>query len=177
MRFNETRIGGVYVIELEPIYDERGSFVRTWCAREFGEMGLMAEPRQSSFSISRKRGTLRGLHYQRPPHEEAKLVRCTRGRLYDVVLDLRKESASFGRHVGIHLARGDMKVVYVPEGCAHGFLTLEDDTEVCYQMSEFYEPAATAGVRWNDPRFHIEWPGEVTVISDRDRSHPDFPAA
>jgi dTDP-4-dehydrorhamnose 3,5-epimerase len=172
--FRETPIPGAFLIELDPLRDERGSFARTFCAREFEAHGLDPRAVQCNLSENRERGTLRGLHSQRPPHAEAKLVRCTRGALYDVILDLRTGSAGFGKHVGVPLRVGDGRMLYVPKGVYHGFLTLEDDTEVFYQMSEFYEPSSAVGVRWNDPAFGIEWPEPVRVISPRDASYPDW---
>ena len=174
MIFRETRLPGAFVIELELQRDERGSFARTFCTREFEKHQLDARVVQCNLSENRLRGTLRGLHAQRPPHAETKLVRCTRGALFDVLLDLRPGSATRGQHVGVTLRGGDGRMLYIPKGVYHGFLTLEDDTEVFYQMSEFHEPQAAVGVRWNDPAFAIEWPGEVRVISERDASYPDW---
>ena len=174
MIFRETPVPGAFLIELEPHRDERGSFARSFCAREFEAHGLEPRVVQCNLSENRFRGTLRGLHAQRPPHAEAKLVRCTRGALHDVILDLRPGSAAHGKHVGVTLRAGDGRMLYVPKGVFHGFLTLEDDTEVFYQMSEFYEPSAAQGVRWNDPAFGIAWPGPVRVISERDASYPDW---
>ena len=174
MIFRETRLPGAFVIELEPQRDERGSFARTFCAREFEKHQLDARVVQCNLSENRWRGTLRGMHAQSEPHAETKLVRCTRGSLYDVLLDLRPGSAARGQHVGITLRGGDGRMLYIPKGVYHGFLTLEDDTDVFYQMSDFYEPRAAVGVRWNDPAFAIEWPGEVRVISERDAAYPDW---
>jgi dTDP-4-dehydrorhamnose 3,5-epimerase len=172
--FRETGIPGAFLIELEPHRDERGSFARTFCAREFEAHGLDARVVQCNVSENRWRGTLRGMHAQRPPHAEAKLVRCTRGAIHDVILDLRPGSAAHGKHVGVTLRAGEGRMLFVPEGVHHGFLTLEDDTEVFYQMSQFYEPSAAVGVRWNDPAFGIQWPAAVRVISERDASYPDW---
>ena len=174
MIFRETRIAGAFVIELEPQRDERGSFARTFCAREFEAHGLDARVVQCNLSANRWRGTLRGMHAQRAPHAESKLVRCTRGALHDVILDLRADSPSRGQHVGLRLCAGDGRMLFVPKGVYHGFLTLADDTEVFYQMSEYYESSSAVGVRWNDPAFGIEWPGEVRVISERDSSYPSW---
>lgn len=174
MIFTATPLAGAVVIEPERFEDERGFFARSFCAREFEAHGLNPRIAQCSFSFTRKKGTLRGLHFQRPPHAEARLVRCTAGALYDVIVDLRPDSLTFRRHFGIELSARNRKMLYVPEGCAHGFQTLEDDTEALYQMSEFYVPDAAAGVRWNDPAFGITWPLAVTVISERDRTCPDF---
>ncbi len=174
MIFSGTVLDGVVEIEVEQRLDERGLFARTWCREEFRRAGLRAEIVQCSLSFNRRRGTLRGLHYQTAPHAEAKLVRCTRGAVYDVALDLRPESPTFRRWTATELTAENRRALYIPEGCAHGFLTLEDNTEVFYQMSESYHPEAARGVRWNDPAFGIVWPAEVTVISERDRCYPDF---
>lgn len=177
MIFTETSVGGAYLIEPERMEDERGFFARTWCRREFREAGLNPELVQCSISFSPRRGTLRGLHYQAAPHEEVKLIRCTMGSIYDVVLDLRSDSASSLTHFGTVLSAENRRMLYLPEGCAHGFLTLEDDTEVFYQVSEVYVPEAARGVRWDDPAFGIEWPGEVRAVSERDRRYPDHARA
>ena len=174
MIFTETGLKGAYLIHPERLEDERGFFARVWCAREFGTMGLETRLVQCSTSFNRKKGTLRGLHYQEAPFEEVKLVRCTRGAVYDVVVDLRGGSPTYGQNTGEILTAENRRILYVPKGCAHGFLTLEDDSEVFYQMSEFYVPEQSRGVRWNDPVFGIEWPSEVFVISERDRTYPDF---
>jgi dTDP-4-dehydrorhamnose 3,5-epimerase len=172
--FRETRIAGAFLIELERQRDERGSFARTFCAREFESHGLDARVVQCNLSENRWRGTLRGMHAQRAPHAEAKLVRCTRGALHDVILDLRPDSPSRGEHVAVRLSADENRMLFVPKGVYHGFLTLEDDTEVFYQMSEYYEPSSAVGVRWNDPAFGIVWPGEVRVISERDASYSSW---
>ena len=174
MIFRETSVPGAFWIELEAHPDERGSFARTFCVREFEAHGLDPRVAQCNLSFNRRRGTLRGMHTQRAPHAEAKLVRCTRGSIYDVILDLRPGSGAHGKHVAVTLCARDGRMLYIPKGVYHGFLTLEDDTEVFYQMSEFYEPSAASGVRWNDPAFAIAWPGEVRVISARDASYPDW---
>ena len=176
MIFDETRIRGAWIISPEPIQDARGWFARTWDEHEFVARGLSGHVVQCSVSFNRRRGTLRGLHYQAAPHEESKLVRCTAGVIFDVAVDLRPSSPTFMDWVGVELSAGNRLALYVPEGCAHGFLTLEDDVEVLYQMSEVYEPGAGRGVRWDDPAFGIAWPGEVTVINERDRTYPDFAA-
>ena len=172
MRFAETRIRGVWLIELEPIADERGFFARTFCAREMEQHGLSPVVAQCSVSLSRKRGTVRGMHWQARPHAEAKLVRCVRGSLFDVALDVRPGSPTFGEWVSAELAAENRRALYVPECVAHGFQTLEDDTEVLYQISEFYHPESARGARWDDPAFGIRWPIEGAVVSDRDRSWP-----
>jgi dTDP-4-dehydrorhamnose 3,5-epimerase len=173
MRFTETKVAGAYLIEPEPIADERGFFARTWCQDEFRAHGLASRLAQCSVSFSHRKGTLRGLHYQAAPHQEAKLVRCTRGAIWDVAVDLRRDSPSFKAWFGAELSAGNRAMLYVPEGCAHGQLTLTDDTEVFYQMSAPFEPTAARGVRFDDPAFAIEWPAEVRVINQRDRSYPD----
>lgn len=174
MHFSETFLRGVFEIRVEPHCDERGFFARTWCQKEFEEHGLNPRVVQCNVSFNQRRGTLRGMHFQASPHAEAKLVRCTRGSVYDVVLDLRPGTPSYKQWVGVMLSAENRNMMYVPEGCAHGFITLEDDTEVFYQMSEFYDPPSARGVRWNDAAFGIVWPVETAVISERDASYPDF---
>lgn len=164
----------MYVVETEAVEDERGLFARTWCATEFAARGLNPALSQCSVSVNRRRGTLRGMHYQAAPHGEAKLVRVTRGAIHDVALDLRPESPTFLHSFGVVLTASNHTMLYVPEGCAHGFLTLEDDTEVLYQISTAYIPEAARGVRFDDPSFEISWPDTVTVIAPRDRDYPDF---
>jgi dTDP-4-dehydrorhamnose 3,5-epimerase len=174
MIFKDTGIHGVLVIEPERHEDERGFFARTWDPDEFAERGLNPELAQCSISFNRAPGTLRGLHYQAAPHEEAKLVRCTSGAIFDVAVDLRPDSSTFRDWFGVELSAENRLALYVPEGCAHGFLTLADDSEVHYQISQAYAPDAGRGVRWDDPAFAIRWPGDVVVINERDRSYPDF---
>jgi dTDP-4-dehydrorhamnose 3,5-epimerase len=174
VRFTPTPLPGAYVIDLEPHADERGFFARTWCRQEFQEHGLVPDLAQCSLSLTLKKGTIRGMHFQKPPHEEAKLVRCARGRIYDVVLDLRPASSTFKRWFALELAAADHKSLYVPQGFAHGFQTLDDECEVFYQMSSPYHAASASGVRWDDPAFHITWPLPISVISQTDRSYPDF---
>jgi dTDP-4-dehydrorhamnose 3,5-epimerase len=172
--FSLTPLAGAFVIEPEPVTDTRGLFARTWCQREFDAHGLETRLVQCSTSFNKRKGTLRGMHYQTPPFAETKLVRCTRGSMYDVILDLRPDSPTFGCHFGVVLTADDRKAVYIPTGLAHGFQTLEDDTEVLYQISEFYSPEHSQGVRWDDPAFQIAWPADERTISERDRSYPDF---
>lgn len=174
MLFLETKLPGVFEIHIDSKPDERGFFARTWCQREFESQGLNSKLVQCSLSFNRHRGTLRGMHYQAAPHAEAKLVRCNRGAIYDVVLDLRTNSPTFTDWLAVVLNAEKRNMIYVPEGCAHGFLTLENDCEITYQMSEFYDAESGRGVRWNDPAFQIKWPARVEVISDRDRTYPDF---
>lgn len=176
MIFRETPLAGAFVVSPEPVHDERGYFARTWCRREFDQHGLTPRWAQCNISFNPKAGTLRGMHFQAAPHAEAKMIRCTTGSVYDVIIDLRPGSPTYAQHFGILLNADNLKMLYVPEGCAHGFLTLQDGSEIFYQISEFYEPSASCGVRWNDPRFGIHWPGEVRVISERDRNYPDFEA-
>lgn len=174
MIFRETSIGGVWIVELERIEDERGFFARTWDADELAGHGLDAELVQCSVSYNRTRGTLRGMHYQAAPHEETKLVCCTAGAIFDVALDLRADSPTFCDWVGVELSADNRLALYIPRGCAHGFLTLTDDVEVTYQMGQRYAPDAARGVRFDDPAFGIEWPTDVSVINERDRTYPDF---
>jgi len=176
MIFRETKLTGVFEIHIESKADERGFFARSWCRKEFAQEGLNPNLAQCSISFSPKKGTLRGMHYQADRHAEAKLVRCTKGSIYDVAVDMRPHSATFMQWIGAELTAMNWHALYIPEGCAHGFLTLDDETEVFYQISEFYHPEAARGVRWNDPAFGIVWPGTVEVISDRDRTYPDFEA-
>jgi dTDP-4-dehydrorhamnose 3,5-epimerase len=172
--FTETKLNGAFILEPQKLEDDRGFFARSWCQQEFEARGLNARVVQCNISFNEKKGTLRGMHYQISPHEEAKLVRCTRGSIYDAIIDLRAESATFKQHLGLVLAAHDHNMLYVPEGFAHGFVTLEDDTEVFYQMSEFYSPEHARGIRWNDPTFGIVWPVVPSTISDQDRSYPNF---
>ncbi len=174
MIFRETPLPGAYVIDIERLEDERGFFARTWCEREYQAHGLNPRLVQCSISFNKVKGTLRGMHYQLPPFAEAKVVRCTRGAIYDVIIDLRRESPTFRQHFGITLTPENRSMLYVPEGFAHGLLTLADETEVLYLISEFYAPEYARGVRWNDPAFGIAWPGPVRVISARDANYPDF---
>ena len=174
MIFVPTPLPGVFVVEPERREDERGFFARTFCAREFAERGLESRVAQCSVSFNPRRATLRGLHYQAAPHAEAKLVRCTRGEIFDVAVDLRPDSPAFRRHLGLILSAEDRRMLYVPAGCAHGFETLTDDCEVFYQISEPHTPEAARGVRWDDPAFAIPWPLPPAVISERDRAYPDF---
>jgi dTDP-4-dehydrorhamnose 3,5-epimerase len=173
MRFTETKVAGAFLIEPEPIADERGFFARTWCREEFADHGLNPELAQANISFNHHKGTLRGLHYQAAPHEEAKLVRCTRGAIWDLALDLRPGSPTYRAWFGAELSDANRAMLYVPEGCAHGFLTLTDEAEVAYQMSAPYAPQAARGVRFDDPAFGISWPGEVVVVNERDRGYPD----
>jgi dTDP-4-dehydrorhamnose 3,5-epimerase len=176
MIFHETKLRGVFEVRLDPRSDERGFFARSWCEKEFAAHGLNPRLVQCNVSFNVRKGTLRGVHYQDEPYPEAKLVRCTRGTIYDVAVDLRPQSPTFKRWVAAVLSAENRHMLYIPEGCAHGFLTLTDNTEVFYQMSEFYHPESARGVRWDDPAFQIVWPEKVEVISERDRNYPDFVA-
>jgi dTDP-4-dehydrorhamnose 3,5-epimerase len=172
--FTETKLKGAFIIEPERLEDERGFFARTWCEREAAAYGFTPRWVQTNISFNKKKGTLRGLHYQAAPYEEAKMVRCTMGMIYDVIVDLRADSQTFMQWFAVELTAENRKALFIPEGLAHGFLTLEDNTEVFYQMSEFYAPEYARGVRWNDPAFGIQWPAEVQIISERDRQYPSF---
>lgn len=174
MIFRESKLRGVFEVYLERRNDERGFFARSWCRSEFERQGLNSVLVQCNVSFNTRRGTLRGIHYQIAPYEEAKLVRCTLGAVYDVVVDLRPDSPTFRQWIGVVLTGTDRNMIYVPEGCGHGFLTLQDETEVFYQMSELYDPESARGVRWDDPEFSIEWPIPVTSISERDQTFPDY---
>ena len=174
MKFTGTKIPGVVIVEIEPIGDERGFFARSYCAREFEAAGLTLPVAQTNLSYNAARSTLRGMHYQADPKPEPKLVRCLRGAIFDVAIDLRPQSPSYCDWFGLELSEGSGKALFVPPGCAHGFLTLADDTLVSYVMGEFYVPDLSRGVRWNDPAFGIEWPDLPAVISDRDAGYVDF---
>jgi dTDP-4-dehydrorhamnose 3,5-epimerase len=174
MIFRPTPVAGAYVIEPQPHVDERGSFARVWCQHELEAQGLSTRIAQCNVSSNRSRGILRGLHYQAAPHEEVKLVRCTAGAIYDVALDLRPDSPTYLRHAAVELSAENHLTLYIPQGCAHGFQTLQDDSEVFYQMSEFYAPGHGRGVRWNDPAFGIAWPIADPIMIDRDRDYPDY---
>ncbi len=174
MRFVETAIPGVVAIDLVPHTDDRGFFARTFCQREFAKRGLVSSLVQCNLSYNKRAGTLRGLHYQIPPASEAKLVRCTSGAIYDVVLDLRAHAPTYLQHVALELSARDRRAVYVPEGCAHGYQTLTDGVEVFYQVSAFYTPSCERGYRYDDPAFAIAWPLPVTAISAKDLAWPAF---
>jgi dTDP-4-dehydrorhamnose 3,5-epimerase len=174
---HETPLRGVFVIELDRKGDYRGFFARVYCRNEFAEHGLATEFVQVNNSLSASRGTLRGMHYQLKPHAETKLVRCVRGGLWDCVLDLRPGSPTFGKWFGVDLTAENRRMMYVPKGCAHGFMTITDDAEALYFVDAFYAPEHERGVRWDDPAFAIEWPFDPVVISDKDRGHADFDRA
>jgi dTDP-4-dehydrorhamnose 3,5-epimerase len=176
MNFRDTAIPGACIVEPERHEDARGFFARTWDSDEFAGQGLADRVVQTSISYNRLKGTLRGMHFQAAPYEETKLVRCTAGAIYDVVVDLRPDSPAFKRWAGVELSAENRLALYVPEGCAHGFLTLADDSEVAYQMSSPHVPEAARGVRYDDPAFEIAWPDEIVVVNERDASYPDFAA-
>ena len=175
MIFTETPLQGAYLVDLEQRTDERGFFARAWCAEEFERQGLSSRIAQTNISFNHSAGTLRGLHYQQPPHAEVKLIRCTSGAIWDVIVDLRKDSSTYRQWFGAELTAENRTMMYVPESFAHGYLTLVPNTETAYQVSEPYAPGAEAGIRWDDPAFGIGWPDvEIKVISDKDASHPNF---
>ncbi len=174
MIFTETQLKGAFIIDPERREDPRGFFARMWCENEAIAHGVNPRVAQCNISFNRLKGTLRGMHYQISPFEEAKLVRCTMGGIHDVIIDLRGDSPTFKRNVAVVLTAENRRMLYIPEGFAHGFQTLEDNTEVFYQMSQVYAPECAAGVRWNDPAFAITWPDADRIINDRDRSYPDF---
>jgi dTDP-4-dehydrorhamnose 3,5-epimerase len=174
MRFLDTGLAGSYVIELEKSEDERGFFARSFCEKEFAENGLCSSFVQCNVSFNSHKNTLRGMHYQISPHEEIKLVRCTRGSIYDVIVDLRPKSPTYLKHFGLHLNCLNHKMLYIPQGFAHGFLTLENESEVFYQMSHFFHPECARGLRWNDPLLDIRWPAKIQTISEKDKNYSDL---
>jgi dTDP-4-dehydrorhamnose 3,5-epimerase len=174
MIFSETAIPGAFLIALNRSEDERGFFARTFCRSEFAEHGLNPDLEQCSISFNKQKGTLRGMHFQKPPYEETKIVRCTMGALFDVIIDLRPDSPTLKQWLSFELNAENRSLLYIPRGLAHGFLTLEDNTEVLYQMSDRYVPESAAGVRWNDRAFGIQWPDTPQVISVKDREYADF---
>ncbi|HKG15215.1 MAG TPA: dTDP-4-dehydrorhamnose 3,5-epimerase [Pyrinomonadaceae bacterium] len=175
MKFTETKIAGVFILDPDRFEDERGFFAPAFSSREFEARGMAAQFVESNISYSLKTGTLRGMHYQAAPHGQAKLVRCTRGRVYDVAVDIRPGSPTYGRWVGVELTAENRRMIYIPGDCAHGFQTLEDDSEVFYMVSSPYAPGTARGFRWNDPAFRVEWPetGE-RILVERDRDYPDY---
>jgi dTDP-4-dehydrorhamnose 3,5-epimerase len=174
MKFSETKVKGAYLVELDRREDHRGFFARSWCAREFEAQGLNPRVVQINVGFTAKRAGLRGLHYQLPPHAEAKTVRCTHGRVFDVVLDLRPDSPSHKQWEAFELSAENHKMLYIPEGCAHGYQTMTDNAEIEYLTSAFYASGAATGVRFDDPAFNINWPLPLGSISDADRSWPDY---
>jgi dTDP-4-dehydrorhamnose 3,5-epimerase len=174
VKFLETELRGAYIIELDKVEDKRGFFARVWCQKEFEDHGLVARIAQANTSFNRKAGTLRGMHYQVAPYQETKVVQCTMGTIYDVIVDLRPDSPTYKHWTGVELTAENGTMLYIPADFAHGFITLEDNTEVSYLMSESYQPEAARGFRWNDPEFDIKWPIAVEEISDRDACWSDF---
>jgi dTDP-4-dehydrorhamnose 3,5-epimerase len=175
LKITPTTIAGVFLVDIERLSDDRGFFARTSCVREFAEHGLNTAWVQSSISYNQKKGTLRGMHYQAEPAPETKLVRCTAGAVFDVVVDLRPDSATFRQWLGVELSAENRRAIYIPPGIAHGFQTLADETELFYQISEFFRPELSRGVRWDDPAFKIDWPAaDPRIMSERDRSYPDL---
>ena len=174
MIFTKTNLEGAFVIRIQKLADERGFFACAFCQREFQEHGLNPNVVQCNISYNKQKGTLRGMHFQSAPYQEAKLVRCMQGAIYDVIVDIRPESETYMEHFTIYLTADNYNALYVPEGFAHGFLTLEDNTHVFYQMSEFFAPGNARGFQWNDPAFNIEWPEEIQSISDRDANLPNY---
>ena len=178
MIFEETPLPGAFIVKIEPHRDHRGFFARTWCTREFADRKLPGELVQASLSRNDRRGTVRGMHMQLPPSQEGKLVRCARGRIYDVIVDLRVGSPTYLRHFGVELTSDAQNALYIPPGMLHGFQTLEDDTDVFYQMTDFHAPELAFGARWNDPAFGIRWPiSDAVIMAERDATYPDFDAA
>ena len=175
MIFRETKLGGAFIVELEKFEDDRGFFARSWSEREFAGRGLESRLVECNISFNKQKGTLRGMHYQAPPHGQIKMVRCTSGSIYDVIIDLRTESPTFKQWIGVELTARNRLTLYVPKDFAHGFQTLENETEVFYQMSSPYVPESGRGVRWNDPAFGIDWPEpRKIIVNERDENYPDF---
>lgn len=174
MKFSRTRIDGVYIIQLEKKRDQRGFFARTWDAKEFRKLGLNPKIAQCSVSFNKKKGTIRGMHHQAHPYGESKVVRCTRGSIFDVIIDLRPKSKTYKKWFGAEISSTNYKMLYIPKGVAHGFQTLEDNTEVFYQISEFFIPEYSRGIRWDDEVFRIRWPLKPTVISKKDGGYDPF---
>jgi len=174
MIFTALPLAGAYVVDLEPRRDERGFFARGFCANEFAAQGLKTQIVQANLSQNIKRGTVRGMHYQRPPYAEVKLVRCTHGTIFDAIIDLRPDSPTHLRWTSVELSRENRRMLYVPEGFAHGYQALTDDSEVLYMVTQFYAPDHEAAIRWNDPRFAIRWPIADVVLSPKDAAHPDY---
>jgi len=174
MIFTETKLKGAFIIDVKRLEDERGFFGRAWCKREFEEHGLNSGAVQANVSYNKVKGTLRGMHYQAAPFAETKVVRCTSGALYDVIIDIRPESPTYKQWIGVELTEESMRMLYVPEGFAHGFITLKDHTAVHYVLTQYFEPGHAGAIRYNDPAFNIDWPGAPVVISEKDKVIPDF---
>lgn len=175
MKFTETKLKGAYIIEPEFITDKRGFFTRTWCKEQFATQGLFSNIVQCNLSYNEKKGTIRGMHYQRDPHAECKVVQCNQGAIYDVIIDLREKSPTYLQYLGTELSDVNKKALYIPKGFAHGFQTITDDTEVYYQMSAYYHPESAAAIRYDDPLFQIKWPiTEDIILSEKDQSYEDY---
>jgi dTDP-4-dehydrorhamnose 3,5-epimerase len=174
VKFTETKLKGAFVVEIEKLSDERGFFARSWCRKEFEAHGLTSRVAQANVSYNLKKGTLRGMHYQIAPYQECKLIRCTRGAIYDVIIDLRPDSPTYKQWTAVELTADNYTMFFVPQDFAHGFQTLTDETEITYQVSQFYTSGSEKGIRFNDPTFNIQWPLDVSVISDKDRDWPNF---
>jgi dTDP-4-dehydrorhamnose 3,5-epimerase len=174
MNFTETKLKGAFIVEIEKLSDDRGFFARSWCQKEFEAHGLDSNLVQANVSYNHQKGTLRGMHYQIEPYQECKLIRCTRGAIYDVIIDLRPDSPTYKQWTGVELTADNYTMFFVPQDFAHGFQTLMDETEITYQVSQFYTPGSERGIRFDDPVFNIRWPQAVTIISDKDRTWPDF---
>ncbi len=176
MIFTETKLKGAFIIEINKLSDDRGFFGRSWCKREMEEHGLNGNVVQANTSFSKKKGTIRGFHYQKPPYEETKMIRCTKGAIYDVIIDLREDSPTYMQWIGVELTEDNYKMLYVPENFAHAFITLTDNSEVYYLVTSYYTPNSEAGIRFDDPAFNVKWPVPVEVVSEKDKSFPDFKA-
>lgn len=174
MIFTETGLKGAYIIDINKLADDRGYFARTFCKNEFEKIGLEPNIAQTNMSFNPKKGTLRGMHYQVSPYEETKLVKCTSGAIYDIIIDLRKDSPTYFKWIGVELSEDNNRMLYVPKDFAHGFITLADNTVIQYMVSQFYAPGAEKGIKWDDPQFNIQWPIAITVISEKDNAHPYF---
>lgn len=174
MKFTETKLAGAYIIDLNKIEDDRGFFARTFCTQELEDHNLIPEVKQANMSWNEKSGTMRGMHYQVDPYQETKLVRCVRGALYDVIIDLRADSPTYGEWIGVELTADNRRALFVPRDFAHGFVTLEDNTDAFYMVSQSYVPNAESGIRWNDPKFAIDWPIQPSLVSDKDANWEDY---
>lgn len=174
MKFTETKLAGAYIIDLNKIEDDRGFFARTFCTQELEDHNLISDVKQANMSWNEKSGTMRGMHYQVDPYQETKLVRCVRGALYDVIIDLRADSPTYGEWVGVELTADNHRALFVPRDFAHGFVTLEDNTDAFYMVSQSYVPNAESGIRWNDPKFAIDWPIQPTLVSEKDANWEDY---
>ena len=174
MIFTKSKLSGAYLIDIEKLEDERGFFARSWDSKKFDEIGLNPNLAQCNISFNIQKGTVRGMHFQKSPHEEDKIVRCTKGKIFDVIIDLRKNSSTFTKWEGFELSEDNHKMLYIPKGFAHGFQTMEDNSEIFYQMSEFFMPEYSSGIKWNDPAFEVAWPLPISIISKKDLSYSNF---